>query len=220
MGARAHQVEGFELRVGDPVIDLYGEGPGLIEVGQYQPAEGRLDGSGRTQGVAGESLGAAAGELCSEDVVDGQTFRAVVVGGAGAVKVEIGDIGRSKLGITQSFLHALFGTSTLGVRGGDVVSIRGFTQTAELDVALLGTEHKEGGPFPDNDSVSIETQRIGQTLGHRSQGGEAVAGETAKGVGAAHDDGIANPGLDQIASGVEHFAAGGAGGGDGDGWYL
>ena len=40
MCARAHQIESFEVGVGDPVVDLQGERPGLIEVGEEQPAEG------------------------------------------------------------------------------------------------------------------------------------------------------------------------------------
>ena len=102
--------------------------------------------------MTGEGFGAGDGRAGGvEDAGESECFGGVACGGAGAVGVDVIDVGGGGLGVGEGEVDGVGEADSLRVRGGGVVAVGGLAPTGEAgegsDVASAGG----GGGFKDED---------------------------------------------------------------------
>ena len=173
--------------------------------------------------LTGHALGVVA-----EDGLDGGGFVAVVFAGAGAVGVDVVDVGGGELGVGERFLHgddraAAFGVlvgDAEGVGGGAVADDFGEDRRAALLGVVEGFEDDHAGAFAEDESAALGVEGAAGAAGGFSlavgEGGEAVEAGDAEGVdhgvraAADHDVGVAA--AEDFGGFADGLRAGGAGG--------
>ena len=188
-------------------------------MGEHQVAEGGLDGAGGTEGVASQGLGGgAAGRVLAKERGDGGALHLVVVGGAGAVEVDVVHGFRREMGIFQGCAHCGQGAASVGFGSGEVIGIGALAHASELNLSAPGFHHKEGGPFAEVDAIAPGCERLCGLGAQGFEGEEAALNGSRKAIDPADDDGLAGARGDEVARGGEDLGTGGTGGGDCVGW--
>ena len=135
-----------------------------------------LYGTGGTEQVAGHGLRRRDVQFVgcvAEDFLDGLGLRDVAHMGRGAVHIDVVDVLGLHAGILQGVLHHQLGTQSLGMGGGDVVSVGTHAGTYHLGVDLrtasLGMlqllEDETAGTLGHDESVARGAERTAGLLG-------------------------------------------------------
>ena len=189
----------------------------------------QLNGGGGAEEVADHGLGGVHREgarVIPEQPLDGGGLDGVVVGGAGAVRVDVLNVGRVDLAVAQRVPHGPRRAETVLLGSGDVEGVVGGPVALHLGVdpssALLGVfvllEDEEAGPFAHHKPIPIQIKGarcfVGRIVagGERLGGGEPRHGERGDGgLGAARHHEVALVPLDGAPGHADRVSSRGAG---------
>ena len=220
-----HLPDRFEFQFFDLFVEVQVGEDGVVPYGQ--DGDDGFHCGGGAQGVPGERFRGGDGrDGVPEDPPDGDSFRQVVVVGAGTVSVDIADVPQIEAGNIfrsglQRVAHRQERSVAVGRRSGLVVGVVGvgvsgeFTERRPAAQRLFRFQHKESGSFAEVQAGAAFVERPAMVFVEDHQGVEAVEGELRQRIAPAGQHPVEEAVVDQPGPEHDRVGGGGAGGADG-----